>query len=117
MAVITISEAGTRRLAEFAAHPGGVAFKIDNGCCGGTTLLLMGSAFLGSGDVLVGEVDGVGIYVERPLQKSYGSDAYHLDVQEGSRETGFSLEIPQGFKFVMHRTVSAVAPDRARATD
>jgi len=44
----------------------------------------MESAFLGSGDVLVGEVDGVGVYVERALQTSYGSDAYHLDVQEGS---------------------------------
>jgi uncharacterized protein (DUF779 family) len=117
MAQITISEAGTRRLAEFAARPGGVAFKIDNGCCGGTTLLLMESAFIGSGDVLVGEVAGVGVYVERALQKSYGSDAYQLDVQEGSRETGFSLEIPHGFKFVMNRTVSAVAPDHAPATD
>ena len=113
MAMITISEAGTRRLTEFSARPGGVAFKIDNGCCGGTTLLLMESRFLGSGDLLVGEVDGVGVYVERALQGSYGSDAYHLDVQEGSRETGFSLEIPHGFKFVMHRTVSTVAPDPA----
>jgi uncharacterized protein (DUF779 family) len=117
MAVITISAAGASRLAEFAARPGGNAFKIDNGCCGGTTLLFMERRFIGTGDVLVGEVEGVGIYVERALRTSYETDTYHLDVEEGTRESGFSIEIPYGFKFVMHRTVSAGAPDSAVGTD
>src|SRR5438093_5465267 len=105
MAVITISEAGASRLAEFADHPGGVAFKIDNGCCGGTTLLLIESTYLGSGDIRVGEVNAVGVYVDRALQKSYEADTYHIDVREGARDSGFSLEIPRGFKFLMTRTV------------
>jgi uncharacterized protein (DUF779 family) len=105
MAVITISDAGTSRLAEFADYPGGVAFKIDNGCCGGTTLLLIEAAYLGSGDIRIGEVNNIGIYVDRALQDSYAADTYHIDVRVGARDSGFSLEIPRGFKFLMTRTV------------
>jgi uncharacterized protein (DUF779 family) len=108
MAEISISKEGARRLDEFKSRPGGVAFKIDNGCCGGTTLLFFEATYLGSGDVLVGEVEGIGVYVERSLQKYYESDTYHIDVREGARDSGFSLEIPHGFKFLMTRTVSGV---------
>jgi uncharacterized protein (DUF779 family) len=106
MAAITISAAAARRLAEFAARPDGVAFKIDNGCCGGNPLLLVESRFLGSRDVLVGQVENVGVYVDQSLRNSYDSDTYHLDVEEGRTESGFSIEIPSGFKFVMTRAVS-----------
>lgn len=117
MAVITISAAGASRLAGFAARPGDVAFKIDNGCCGGTTLLFMESRFLGGSDVLIGEVQGVGVYVDRGLRTSYEADTYHLDVKEGTSETGFSIEIPYGFKFVMSRTVNDRISDSPPSAD
>jgi uncharacterized protein (DUF779 family) len=104
MAEITISKEAASRLDEFKSRPGGVAFKIDNGCCGGTTLLFFEATYLGSGDALVGEVEGVGVFVEKSLQKYYESDHYHIDVREGARESGFSLEVPHGFKFLMTRT-------------
>ena len=103
MATITISPDASRRLAQFG---GGVAFKIDNGCCGGTTLLLIDAGFLGSGDVRVGEVDGVGVYAERSLLRCYESDSYHIDVRVGARDSGFSIEVPLGFKFLMTRSVA-----------
>jgi uncharacterized protein (DUF779 family) len=105
MATISISPEASARLAPLRSRAGGVAFKIDNGCCGGTTLLLIDAGFLGSGDVLVGEVDQVGVYVERSLARSYESDSYHIDVRVGARESGFSIEVPLGFKFLMTRTV------------
>ena len=105
MATISISPEASARLAPLKSRPGGVAFKIDNGCCGGTTLLLIHAGFLGSGDVLVGEIDQVGVYVERSLARSYESDGYHIDVRVGARESGFSIEVPLGFKFLMTRTV------------
>ena len=105
MAAITISKRGAQRLQEFKDRPGGVAFKIDNGCCGGTTLLLLESTYLGSGDFCVGEVEGIGVYVDQSLRRSYELDAYHIDVREGARDSGFSLEVPFGFKFLMTRTV------------
>ena len=104
-----MSPDASARLVQFQSRPGGVAFKIDNGCCGGTTLLLIDAGFLGSGDVRIGEVDGVNVYVERSLERSYASDSYHIDVRIGARDSGFSMEVPMGFKFLMTRTVSGGA--------
>ena len=110
MAQVTITPDATRRLAEVEDRRGGeVAFKIDNGCCGGTTLLLMDASFLGGGDVRVGEVAGVGVYVERPFVDVYASDSYHIYAREGGRDSGFSVEIPYGFKFLMERGVGEPA--------
>jgi uncharacterized protein (DUF779 family) len=109
MAAISISPEASSRLIPFRERSSGVAFKIDNGCCGGTTLLLIDASFLGSGDVRVGEVDEVGVYVERSLVRSYQSDSYHIDVRVGARDSGFSIEVPFGFKFLMTRTVDGTA--------
>lgn len=86
--------------------PGGVVFKIDNGCCGGTTLLLIDSQYLGSNDICVGAVEGVGVYVEASLLPYFANDHYHIYIREGARDSGFSIEVPLGFKFLMHRNAS-----------
>lgn len=106
MAELTITPDAEKRLAEVRDRRGEVAFKIDNGCCGGTTLLLMDASFLGGGDVHVGEVAGVGVYVERPFADVYSSDRYHIYAREGGRDSGFSVEIPYGYKFLMEREVA-----------
>ena len=105
MAQVTITPDAAKRLADLKDVRGEVAFKIDNGCCGGTTLLLIDVGFLGGGDVPVGEVAGVGVYVERPFADVYSSDSYHIYAREGGRDSGFSVEIPYGFKFLMERGV------------
>jgi uncharacterized protein (DUF779 family) len=112
MATISISPEASSRLVPFRERSGGVAFKIDNGCCGGTTLLLIDAGFLGSGDIRVGEVDGVGVYAERSLVRCYESDSYHIDVRIGARDSGFSIEVPLGFKFLMTRTVHGAVGGR-----
>ncbi|MGH3090415.1 MAG: DUF779 domain-containing protein [Rubrobacteraceae bacterium] len=105
MAELTITPDAAKRLAEVREARGEVAFKIDNGCCGGTTLLLIDATFLGGGDIHVGEVADVGVYVERPFADVYSSDRYHIYAREGGRDSGFSVEIPYGFKFLMERSV------------
>ncbi len=105
MAQLTITPDAERRLAKVRETRGEVAFKIDNGCCGGTTLLLIDASFLGGGDVHVGEIGGAGVYVERPFADVYSSDSYHIYAREGGRDSGFSVEIPYGFKFLMERGV------------
>ena len=89
---------------------GDVAFKIDNGCCGGTALLLMKAEYLGSSDVHIGEVAGVGVYAERSLARGYAADRYHFYVREGGRDSGYSIEIPHGFKFLMEREAEGPPP-------
>lgn len=105
MAQLTVTPSAAARLAEIEGYPAEIAFKIDNGCCGGTTLLLMKAEYLGAGDVFIGEVAGVGVYVERSFARGYEDDRYHLYVREGARESGFSIEVPLGFKFLMERGV------------
>ncbi len=96
MAQITITPDAARRLAELKDYRGDVAFKIDNGCCGGTTLLLIDASFLGGGDVHVGEVADVGVYVERPFADVYSSDSYHIYAREGGRDSGSLSRSPTG---------------------
>lgn len=105
MAELTITPDAAKRLAMVRDLRGDVAFKIGNGCCGGTTLLLIDSTFLGGGDVHVGDVAEVGVYVERAFADGYSSDRYHIYAREGGRDSGFSVEIPYGFKFLMERGV------------
>ncbi len=105
MAQLTITPDAAKRLAMVRDLRGDVAFKIGNGCCGGTTLLLIDAHFLGGGDVHVGDIAEVGVYVERPFADGYSSDRYHIYVREGGRDSGFSVEIPYGFKFLMERGV------------
>ena len=107
MAQFTLTPNAAARLADIEGYPGDIAFKIDNGCCGGTTLLLMKAEYLGAGDLFIGEVEGVGVYVERSFASGYENDRYHFYVREGSRESGFSIEIPLGFKFLMERGVES----------
>jgi uncharacterized protein (DUF779 family) len=111
VAVITITPDAARRLTELRAAGRDVAFKIDNGCCGGTTLLLIDASFLGAGDVRVGEVHGVSVHVERPFAAVYANDNYHIYAREGGRDSGFSVEIPYGFKFLMEREVVPARAD------
>lgn len=110
MAQFTITPNAAARLAEIEGFPEYIAFKIDNGCCGGTTLLLMKAEYLGASDLFVGEVEGVGVYVERAFARGYTDDCYHFYVREGARESGFSIEIPLGFKFLMERGVGDSPP-------
>lgn len=105
MAQVTITPDAAKRLAKLRDLRGEVAFKIDNGCCGGTTLLVIDASFLGGGDIHVAEVAGVGVYVERPFADVYSSDSYHIYAREGGRDSGFSVEIPYGYKFLMERGV------------
>lgn len=115
MARFTITPNAAARLADIEGFPEDIAFKIDNGCCGGTTLLLMKAEYLGTSDIFIGDIEGVGVYVERSFAKGYADDRYHFYVRKGSRESGFSIEIPLGFKFLMERGVeyppSPVHPD------
>ena len=106
MAQITITPDAQKRLAKLRDDRGEVAFKIDNGCCGGTSLLLIDASFLGGGDIHVGDIAGVGVYVERPFADVYSSDSYHIYAREGGRDSGFSVEIPYGYKFLMERGVA-----------
>ena len=111
MAQLTITPVAAKRLAESRGHSGDLlAFKIDNGCRGGTALLLIQAKYLGSSDVHIGEVAVVGVYVERSLVRSYASDHYHFYVREGARDSGFSMKILHGFKFLMEREVAGPPP-------
>jgi uncharacterized protein (DUF779 family) len=103
MADITIEPDAAERLAELERLRGELAFKIDNGCCGGTTLLLIEGRFVGSNDVQVGEAAGVPVYAEHAFTEVYAHDRYHIYARTGRRDGGFSVEIPYGFRFLMER--------------
>lgn len=43
--------------------------------------------------------------MERPVADVYSSDRCHIYARESGRDSGFSVEIPYGFTFLMERGV------------
>ncbi|WP_104750099.1 DUF779 domain-containing protein [Helicobacter cynogastricus] len=83
-------------------HPEGFIFYHSCGCCDGSAVLVYAEADfkLGSNDVWLGEVEGVGFYLHAKQQEYQGHTQLILDVQniEGSE---FSLEYGMGKSFYL----------------
>ena len=61
--------------------------------------LAEGEILLGPSDLLVGEVAGCPLYVDRELDARWKEPSFVIDVVEGGGDT-FSLEGPDGLQFV-----------------
>ncbi|MGH8933347.1 MAG: DUF779 domain-containing protein [Egibacteraceae bacterium] len=109
MAHISIDRSAAEKLRALRGQHENLGFKIDNGCCGGTTLLLIEGKYFGSGDIQIGEVEGVPVYGERSLLPTMRDDYFHIYAREGARDSGFSVEKSYGFKFLMRRSVFGTA--------
>ena len=82
---------------------GKVMFVVSGGCCGGSApmCLRLGELAIGSGDLLLGEIDGCPCYVDSGLYLAWREPRLVLDVEPGLPE-GFSLPAGDGQHFVLH---------------
>ena len=105
MATVAITPDAAKRLGELRRTTGGLALKLDNGCCGGTTLIAVESQLLGSADRLICEVEGVPLYADEWMAEACGRDHWLIDTRAGISDGAFSLEVPRGYRFVVERHV------------
>lgn len=100
---IVATEAAREAIARLRAAKGGVMFVVSGGCCDGSAPMcfLAGDFRIGSGDLLLGEIDGSPVYIDSSQDDVWGRPSFVLDVEPGSPD-GFSLAAGDNLHFVLH---------------
>jgi uncharacterized protein (DUF779 family) len=106
---IAVTEAALVMVRQLAAAHGPLMFHLSGGCCDGSAPMCFaaGEFRLGEHDVKLGEVDGHGFWIGGAQWERWQHTAITLDLVKG-RGASFSLEIPEGVRFVIRSEVCAV---------
>lgn len=105
-AKVAVTDAAVALLAELRAEYGEVVFQMSAGCCDGSGPMCyrVGDAYIGSGDVKLGEADGAEIWASRSIASLWDNAQLILDTGNGSGN-GFSLDNGRDIHFVTHARV------------
>ena len=95
-------------IARLTARHGPLMFHQSGGCCDGSAPMCYpaGEFRLGARDVLLGEVGGAPFYMGGDQAARWAHTELLLDVVPG-RGAGFSLEAPEGVRFLIRSDVCA----------
>ncbi|WP_433560635.1 DUF779 domain-containing protein [Nocardia sp. CA-151230] len=100
---VTISEAATHVLQDLIDHHGPVMFHQSGGCCDGSSPMCypLGEFRVGAADVLLGRVfPDTAFWISADQYEYWRHTHLTVDVVPG-RGGGFSLEAPEGVRFVI----------------
>jgi uncharacterized protein len=97
---VVATDAAVRALRNLRATFGPLVLFQSGGCCDGSSPICLreGELLLGPEDVLLGEVGGVPVYIDREQFERWNRPKLTLDVVPGPAE-GFSLEGLAGVHF------------------
>jgi uncharacterized protein len=101
---VVITFAAAKLLGELADRHGPVMFHQSGGCCDGSSPMCYpdGDFIVGDRDVLLGVLDvgaGVPVWISGPQFQAWKHTQLVIDVVPG-RGGGFSLEAPEGMRFL-----------------
>lgn len=102
VARVDITPAASELLAKLRAIHGEVLFHQSGGCCDGSAPMCypIREFRVGNSDVKLGEVDGAPFYMSQSQFEYWQHTHLTLDVVPG-RGSGFSLEAPEGVRFLI----------------
>ncbi len=85
---------------------GPVMFHQSGGCCDGSSPMCYpaGEFIVGDRDILLGELDGAPVWISGPQFETWKHTQLTIDVVPG-RGGGFSLEAPDGVRFLIRSRV------------
>ena len=108
-AALDATPAAIALVRKLRAQHGPLMFHQSGGCCDGSAPMCYprGEFRLGARDVLLGEVDGEPFYIGGDQHERWRHTTLLLDVVAG-RGASFSLEIPEGVRFLIRSDVCAV---------
>ena len=88
---------------------GKLMFHQSGGCCDGSSPMCypLGEFKVGGADELVGELEGCPFYMDKAQYKLWQHTDLTIDVVNG-RGASFSLEIPEGKRFIVRSDVCAI---------
>jgi uncharacterized protein (DUF779 family) len=98
---VIVTETAISLLNELRAEYGDLVFQMSAGCCDGSGPMCYRAdeAYIGSGDVKLGEADGVEIWASRSIARLWDNSQLILDTGQGSGN-GFSLDNGRNTHFV-----------------
>jgi len=107
-AAVAATPAALALIAALRARHGPLMFHQSGGCCDGSAPMCypQGEFRVGARDVLLGEVGGCPFYIGGDQHERWRHTRLTLDVVPG-RGAGFSLEAPEGVRFLIRSDVCA----------
>jgi len=103
---VIATEATLALIAKLEGMHGPLVFHQSGGCCDGSSpMCFPRSDFrMGPGDVLMGEIGGTQFFMSRDQFEYWKHTQLNIDVVPG-RGASFSLEIPEGVRFLTRSQV------------
>jgi uncharacterized protein (DUF779 family) len=98
---VTATPAGLALVARLVARHGPVILHQSGGCCDGSSPICLpeGELLLGPGDLLLGDVGGAAVYIDRDQYARWNSPAIEIDAAPGPAE-GLSLDSLEDHHFI-----------------
>lgn len=111
MSRVSATPAAVALIRKLRAQHGPLLFHQSGGCCDGSSPMcfVQGEFRIGSRDVLLGHIDECPFYMGADQYELWKHTDLTLDVVPG-RGASFSLEIPEGVRFLVRSEVCAVPP-------
>ena len=106
---VQATDAALALIRQLRADHGPLMFHQSGGCCDGSAPMCypQGEFHIGARDVLLGEIDGTPFYIGGDQWELWKHTRLTLDAVPG-RGAGFSLEAPEGMRFLIRSDVCAV---------
>ena len=103
---VKVTEAAVELIRKLRAAHGPLLFHQSGGCCdGGAPMCFPAGEFrIGQNDVRLGEVEGTPVYIGGKQFELWQHTQLIIDVVPG-RGAGFSLEAPEGYRFLTRSRV------------
>ena len=100
---VAITKEAIELLTELKNKHGKLIFHQSGGCCDGSAPMLLekDDFYIDDNDVLLGVLEEVPYYMNRDQFEYWKHTHLTIDITEG-RGASFSLEIPLGFRFIIH---------------
>src|SRR5579875_1645876 len=98
---VTLTPAAAALLARLEERHGPLMFHQSGGCCDGSSPMCYpaGEFRTGAQDVLLGEIGGAEVYIGAAQHEVWSHTQLIIDLVPG-RGAGFSLEAPEGYRFL-----------------
>ena len=102
IAKVTATEAALKLINHLKTQHGELMFHQSGGCCDGSSPMCFpnGELIIGDGDVLLGEIGGCPFYIAAQQYKYWQHTQLIIDVASGPGGSDFSLEGPDGERFI-----------------
>jgi uncharacterized protein (DUF779 family) len=98
---VTATDAAIAEIRRLVEKHGPLVFVQSGGCCDGSSPICLGEGELlpGPEDIVLGDVDGCPVYVDREQYERWREPELVIDVAAGGGDS-FSVEGPDGIHFV-----------------